>query len=254
MIILPAIDLHQGRVVRLRQGRADAETVFDDDPAAVARRWAAQGATWLHVVDLDGALAGARPGALPANARRLRDLCAAVPAVSVQFGGGLRSLAAIAQALEAGVARVVLGTAAVQRPALLREAVVRFGPARIAAAIDVRAGRVATHGWLHDAPVAAVAFGQAAAEEGVQYAVYTDVQRDGMLCGVNAAAAANLAKACGLRIIASGGVAALDDVRQLRRHEADGVVGVVVGQALYTGALSLADAIRVAEAVKEMPC
>jgi phosphoribosylformimino-5-aminoimidazole carboxamide ribotide isomerase len=279
MIVLPAIDLRRGRVVRLRQGRADAETVYAEDPIAVARRWVDEGASWLHVVDLDGALSasenldpagvvlrhcdagaaqradpalfGSRRGTLPLGLQSLQALCAAFPAIAVQFGGGLRSLAAIAQALEAGVARVVLGTVAVRRPAVLQEAVARFGPARIAVAIDVRAGRVATHGWRHDAPMTAVALGRAAAEQGVQYAVYTDVQRDGMLCGIHAAAAAGLARRCGLRVIASGGVATLDDVRRLRRYEADGVVGVVVGQALYTGALSLAEAVRVAGAEQE---
>jgi phosphoribosylformimino-5-aminoimidazole carboxamide ribotide isomerase len=282
MIVLPAIDLHQGRVVRLRQGRADAETVYDHDPVAVAHRWVGEGAEWLHVVNLDGALSksrsllraevtsgdrdgnaeqrsqsalsGPQPGAqqetIPPNVQRLQAICAAVPGVAVQFGGGLRSLTAIAQALEAGAARVVLGTAAVQQPALLREAVVRFGPERIAVAIDVRAGRVTTHGWQHDAPLTAVELGQATARLGVQYAIYTDVQRDGMLCGTDAAAAANLAQRCGLRVIASGGVAALDDVRRLRQYEADGVVGVIIGQALYSGALSLAEAIR----IKEMRC
>ncbi|MDH7487852.1 MAG: 1-(5-phosphoribosyl)-5-[(5-phosphoribosylamino)methylideneamino] imidazole-4-carboxamide isomerase [Anaerolineae bacterium] len=262
MIVYPAIDLRGGRVVRLRQGRAEAETVYADDPAAVARRWVAQGAEWLHIVNLDGAFSritdhasrithhGSRithhGSRMPLNLQRLQEICAAVPATPIQFGGGLRTLADIELALTLGAARVVLGTAAVQEPELVGEAVQRFGAERVAVALDARQGRVAIHGWRETSKVTAVALGRAMRKCGVCYALYTDIARDGMLTGVNVAATAALAQATGLRVIASGGVATLDDVRRLRAQEASGIVGVIIGQALYSGALSLADVLHAA--------
>jgi len=237
-------------VVRLRQGRAEAETVYDDDPAAVARRWVAQGAEWLHVVNLDGALEATRithhASRMPLNLQRLQEICAAVPDTPIQFGGGLRTLADIELVLELGVARVILGTIAVQEPELVAEAVQRFGAERVAVAIDAREGRVATHGWLETSEMTAVALGQAMRQRGVRYAIYTDIRRDGMLSGVNVEAAVVLARATGLRVIASGGVATLDDVHRLREQEAAGIEGVIIGQALYTGVLRLPDALRAA--------
>jgi phosphoribosylformimino-5-aminoimidazole carboxamide ribotide isomerase len=246
MIVFPAIDLRRGRCVRLRQGRPEEETVYGDDPAAVARDWAAQGAAWLHVVNLDGALGDALAGTQPVNLRRLAEIRAAVGKLPIQFGGGLRSLADVKAALALGATRVVLGTAAVQAPELVAEALRRFGPERIVAGIDARDGQVATHGWQQVSDTTAVALGRAMRALGVIRAVYTDISRDGMLAGANVEATAGLARATGLRFIASGGVASLADVARLRARAGDGIEGVIVGQALYTGALSLAEAIRAA--------
>ena len=252
MIVLPAIDLRGGRVVRLRQGQADQETVYDDDPAAVARRWVAQGAEWLHVVNLDGALGGMagrgrdRGAGRPDNLQRLQEICAAVPATPVQFGGGLRSLEDIERALELGAVRVVLGTVAVQQPDLVAQALSRYGAERIGVSIDVRDGQVATHGWCKASGTTASALGRAMRERGVRYAVYTDIRRDGVLCGLDVEAAAALAQATGLRIIAAGGAATLADLRRLRLQAEAGIEGVIIGQALYCRALSLPEAIRIA--------
>jgi len=219
----------------------------------VARRWVTQGAEWLHVVNLDGALGKSQIAnrksqktRLPRNPQRLQEICAAVPGTRIQFGGGLRTLEDVEQALELGAARVVLGTAAVQEPELVAEAVQRFGAERVAVALDARQGRVAIHGWRETSEVTSATLGRAMRERGVRYALYTDIARDGMLMGVNVEATAALAQATGLQVIASGGVATLDDVRRLRAQKACGIVGVIIGQALYNGALSLPDALRAA--------
>jgi phosphoribosylformimino-5-aminoimidazole carboxamide ribotide isomerase len=245
MIVLPAIDLRHGRCVRLRQGRAEDETVFGDDPAAVARRWVEQGAEWLHVVNLDGAFGEAGTDSdRPINLQRLEEIHAAVPQTPIQFGGGLRTLSDVETALALGAQRVILGTVAVQHPDLVDQAIQRFGPARIVVGIDARDGHVATHGWLETSDTTAIALGRAMVDRGVQLAVYTDIARDGMLSGVNVAATSALARDTGLRVIASGGVASLDDLRGLK---AEGTIeGVIIGQALYTGAVSLPDAIQTA--------
>lgn len=251
--IFPAIDLRHGRCVRLRQGDPNAETVFDDDPAAVARRWAEQGATWLHVVNLDGAFARDRHalapddrGAMPLNLQRLIEICLAVD-LPVQFGGGLRSIDDVALALELGATRVVLGTAALQNPELVTTALLRFGPARIVVGIDARDGLVATHGWLETSQVAAQDLAQHMVQMGVQHVVYTNIARDGMLSGVDVAGVAALARTSGLAVVASGGVRDLDDIRQLLAVCGDGVTGVIAGQALYTGALHLPAALALVQ-------
>jgi phosphoribosylformimino-5-aminoimidazole carboxamide ribotide isomerase len=249
MIIYPAIDLRGGRVVRLTQGRAEAETVYGDDPAAVARRWAAEGAAWLHVVNLDGAFTTNDERRTTINAGpNLRALQAILGAVTipVQFGGGLRSLADVAAVFEIGVARVVLGTVAVAQPALVVEAVQRFGAARIAVGIDARDGRAAIHGWQMTSAVPADELGQRMRALGVVRAVYTDVSRDGTLTGINVAATRQLAEMTGLRVIASGGLASLADVEAIRALEPAGVEGLIAGRALYTGAVRLADVLAVA--------
>lgn len=247
--VFPAIDLRHGRCVRLLRGDPQAETVYDEDPVAVARRWEREGATWLHVVNLDGALAY-RPTAgladLPVNWQRLAAICDAV-SIPVQFGGGLRSLEDIALALRLGAARVVLGTVAVTRPQVVLEALERFGPERIVVALDAREGRVATHGWTQVADQTVEALGRAMREAGLVRAIYTDVQRDGTLSGVDAAAAAQLARRTGLRVIASGGVASLEDIRRLLAVASQGVEGVIVGQALYQGRFSLAEALALVQ-------
>jgi phosphoribosylformimino-5-aminoimidazole carboxamide ribotide isomerase len=247
MIVFPAIDLRQGRCVRLRQGRVEDETVYDEDPAAVARQWVAQGAAWLHIVNLDGAFGeqGAA-GELPINLQRLAEIRTAVPETPVQFGGGLRSLEDVETALALGVTRVVLGTVAVREPTLVGEAVQRFGPEHIVAGIDARGGQVATHGWRETSDTTAVALGRAMRSKGVVRAIYTDIGRDGMLTGVNIADTVALAKASGLRVIASGGVASLEDVERLVVFAGAGIEGLIIGQALYTGKIDLAQAISAA--------
>jgi phosphoribosylformimino-5-aminoimidazole carboxamide ribotide isomerase len=274
MIIYPAIDLRRGRCVRLRQGDPNAETVFGDDPAAMARFWVSQGAQWLHVVNLDGALGATQnqlnalhrpqniliqhPGMtspetpaeelrreMPINLQRLREIRAAVSA-PIQFGGGLRTLEDIQLALELGADRVVLGTVAVADPTMVTEALRRWGADRIVIGIDAREGKVATHGWQETSTVDAVELGHRMAALGVERVVYTDISRDGMLSGVNAGATVRFGDVTGLKVIASGGVAGLSDIEVLKAHEHYNVEGVIVGQAVYTGQLILSEAIRLA--------
>jgi phosphoribosylformimino-5-aminoimidazole carboxamide ribotide isomerase len=259
MIVFPAIDLRQGRCVRLRQGDPMAETVFGTDPAAIARHWVDQGAEWLHVVNLDGALGEAvtvpegfdrEPDpvwltSLPRNWQCLYAIRRAVN-VPIQFGGGLRRLEDIALALRLGATRVVLGTVAVQQPERVAAALDHFGPEPIVVGIDARQGRVAIHGWQELSSLAATDLACRLAALGVRRVVFTDITRDGMLAGVNVAATAELARVSGLRVIASGGVAGPEDIVALRAAEAAGIEGVIIGQALYTGALDLPTALALA--------
>jgi phosphoribosylformimino-5-aminoimidazole carboxamide ribotide isomerase len=242
MIVLPAIDLRQGRCVRLEQGRFDRETVFSDDPLAVAERWAAEGAEWLHVVNLDGALGEGSP-----NEAVIARLVRSVP-VQVQLGGGLRSLEAVAQALEEwGVARVVLGTLAVRDPGAVAEAVRRFGAERVAVAVDARDRLVAVQGWTQQTAWRDVAFGQHLRDLGLRWCLYTDISRDGTGSGPNLAATEEMARETGLQVLASGGIATLEDVRALCRLAPCGVAGMVIGRALYTGALPLPEVLRLVQ-------
>ncbi len=236
--IYPAIDLRHGRVVRLQLGDPNQQTIFSDDPAAMGRQWIAAGAEWLHVVNLDGAFdeAGAANwAALPALARL---------GAKVQFGGGIRTLADVDRALDAGAARVILGTTAVENPQLVADAIAQFGTDKIVVGIDARDGRVKTRGWQQDTAVTPAALGQQMKENGVQTIIYTDISRDGVLTGVNAAATAQLAQATGLHVIASGGVAALDDITRCAALADQGVIGVITGRAIYDGRLDLARAFR----------
>jgi len=244
MIAFPAIDLRQGRCVRLRQGRPEAETVFSDDPVAMAAHWVIQGAEWLHVVDLDGAF-----GRASSNLRMVKEIVSSnfhppTSNIQIQFGGGLRTMADIEEALELGLARVILGTVAVKEPSLVAEAVQRFGADRIAVGIDARKGNVATHGWQEVSSVAATELAFRVKELGVERIIYTDISRDGMLSGVNVEAVGELAQRAGLQVIAAGGVSSLDDIRRLKEIEHFGIEGVIIGQALYAGAFSLAEAIK----------
>ncbi|MCG3140501.1 MAG: 1-(5-phosphoribosyl)-5-[(5-phosphoribosylamino)methylideneamino] imidazole-4-carboxamide isomerase [Anaerolineae bacterium] len=239
--IFPAIDLRKGRVVRLKQGRAENESVYSDDPARIAQRWAAQGAEWLHVVNLDGAFG--ESGAL--NVDALTKILAAVK-IPVQFGGGLRDLESMRRALALGVARVIIGTAAVEQPAMTAQALHEFGAERVAVAIDARAGIVATRGWAQGAGIDAIEFGKRLREGGVTRAIVTDIARDGMMQGIDAGAMAAFARATGLRVSASGGVASLEDIRNLLRVSAIGIEGVIVGQALYTETIRLTQALEMA--------
>jgi phosphoribosylformimino-5-aminoimidazole carboxamide ribotide isomerase len=237
MIIFPAIDMRHGKCVRLLQGRTDHETVYFEDPVAVALRWEAEGAAWLHLVDLDGALSEASGNRVVA-----KKIIAALQ-IPVQFGGGLRTMKDLEEVLGAGAARVVVGTAAVQHPDFLAEALQRFGE-RIAVGIDARDGRVATHGWNQVGSLEAVAFAQALARTGVQRVVYTDISKDGMLVGPNLEATKWLSADSRLKVIASGGVASLNDLRALRGLETIGVEGAIVGKALYEQRFTLQEAIE----------
>jgi phosphoribosylformimino-5-aminoimidazole carboxamide ribotide isomerase len=247
VIIFPAIDLHGGRCVCLHQGDPEAETVFGDDPASIAERWAGEGAVWLHIVNLDGALEDEAASAI--NLQAVRSILQRVQ-VPVQFGGGLRTLADIQRVLDLGVSRVILGTAAVRSRSLVSSALRRFGVERIVAAIDARDGRVAIRGWRETTHIRAVILGRQLQELGIERAVYTDINRDGMLSGPNLAEVAGLAHATGLRVIASGGIARPDDLRALAGLGSL-VEGAIVGRALYTGAMDLRAALELAEGPQE---
>lgn len=237
MIVYPAIDIRGGRVVRLLYGDPALESVYSDDPVATAERWRAAGANWLHVISLDGALGEDSP------ALELLPQLAAT-GLSVQFGGGLRTLDAAAQALEAGATRVILGTLAVKYPEVVAQAIDRFGAEAVVVALDAKNGRVASDGWQQTSVWSPLEFGQRIAEDGVRHVLYTDISKDGDLSGVNVEATAALAEATGLKVIASGGVARLDDIRQLKATGS--VAGVIIGRALYAGVFSLEDALGTA--------
>ncbi|MDY0019467.1 MAG: 1-(5-phosphoribosyl)-5-[(5-phosphoribosylamino)methylideneamino]imidazole-4-carboxamide isomerase [Anaerolineae bacterium] len=233
--IYPAIDLRKGRVVRLMQGDPDRETAYADGALAVARQWQAEGATWLHVVNLDGAFGERGRVNLAALGRIL------TTGLQVQFGGGLRTLEAIRRALDFGVARVVLGTALVEAPELVTTALSTFGPEHIAVGIDARDGLVRIRGWQAEAHLEARVLAGRWAEMGGRWLIFTDVSRDGMQSGVNVASTAALAAETGLQVIASGGVGGLEDVRRVREA---GLAGVIVGRALYEGKISLSAALQ----------
>lgn len=243
MIIFPAIDLRRGRCVRLRQGDPRAETIYGDNPGVIARHWVAEGASWLHIVNLDGALEDEQASAL--NLQALAAILATVT-VPVQFGGGLRSMEAIASILDLGVTRVVLGTAALQDPELVRSAVKRFGCSTIVAGLDAREGRIAIRGWQETTQMNASDLGRQMRKLGVERAIYTDIGRDGMLSGPNLPALLALAQESGLRVIASGGIARLEDLRALQRL-GPWLEGAIIGQALYTGAIELRAALALAQ-------
>ncbi len=237
MILYPAIDLKDGQCVRLLRGAMEHATVFNADPADQARRFADAGFEWLHVVDLDGAVHGRS-----INAAAISAILRAVR-IPVQLGGGMRDMAAIASWIERGAARVVLGTAALTDPDLLAAACARF-PGRIAAGIDARGGRVATHGWLETAETTAAELASAIARRGVAAIIHTDIERDGALGGVNVAATAALARTVAVPVIASGGVASLADLEAVKAEAKSGIAGVIVGRALYDGRIEAAAALR----------
>jgi len=226
--LYPAIDLKGGQVVRLRRGEMDEATVYADDPARQARAFIEAGFAWLHVVDLDGAFAGR-----PANAEAVRAILAAVPGAKVQLGGGIRSMAVAEAWLAAGVSRIILGSAAVKDPAFARAACRAF-PGRVALGIDAREGMVATEGWAETSDIPAADLARRFEDSGAAAVIYTDIARDGMLGGVNVAATAALARAVSLPVIASGGVAGVEDLIALRGAGA-GISGAIIGRALYDG-------------------
>ena len=240
MIIYPAIDIRGGRCVRLTEGRFDAETVFADDPAEMALKWAGLGAEFLHLVDLDGALAGEGKN-VPVIERILQSV-----SIPVQLGGGIRNLETIEKLLSLGVTRLILGSAAVKNPQLVEEACKKY-PGHIAVGIDAKNGDVAIEGWGKGSGVAATELAKKMAAYGVEAIIYADISRDGMLSGVNVEATAALARACGVPIIASGGVASLEDIRRVKAVESDGVQGCIIGKAIYTGAVDLKEALALAK-------
>ena len=236
MILYPAIDLKDGRCVRLLKGDFARETVFNDDPADQAAQFQAQGFRWLHVVDLNGAAEGRA-----VNRAGVEAILGAV-SIPVQLGGGIRDMAGIEMWLGRGLARVILGTAALTDPGLVRQAARAF-PGRIAVGIDARGGRVATRGWFETSDVTAADLARSFEDAGVAAIVYTDIERDGALRGVNVAATAALARSVGTPVIASGGVAGLGDLRALKREAASGIEGVICGRALYDGKIDPAQAL-----------
>ncbi len=235
--IFPAIDLRNGKVVRLEYGDPDRQTVFGDDPVATAQQWKDAGAEWIHVVNLDGAFGGA--GA--ANWTVLEKITAL--GVKVQFGGGIRTLKDAALAIGRGVSRVVMGTVAIEDPDVVGDVVERFGAARVAVGIDARDGKVKTRGWQEATAVTPAELGLHMMAYGIETVIYTDISRDGVLTGVNAKATGELARETGLNVIASGGVATLDDVVNLSHMTSFGIGGVIIGRALYDGKVDLAEAI-----------
>lgn len=239
--IYPAIDLRNGKVVRLEHGDPERQTVFGDDPVAMAQRWIDAGAEWLHVVNLDGAFGGSS-GANWQAVEKIAQL-----GTKVQFGGGIRSLKDAALAIGRGVTRVVIGTAAIEEPEIVEDVIVRFGAHRVAVGIDAQDGLVKTHGWQEATAVSPVELGLQMTGYGVETVIYTDIGRDGVLTGVNARATAELARETGLEVIASGGVAELADVVRLSQMTSFGVGGVIIGRALYDGKLDLAEALAAVE-------
>ena len=243
MILFPAIDLKAGQCVRLLHGDMDKATVYGDDPAAQARAFVEAGCAWLHVVDLDGAFSGRSE-----NKTSVEAIVAASP-VPVQLGGGIRDIAAIEGWLEAGVARVILGTVAVRDPDLVREACRAF-PGRVALGIDARDGRVAVAGWAETADLSAPELAARFEDAGAAAIIFTDIGRDGDLSGPNVEATAALARGLSTPVIASGGVSSVEDLLALTAHEGDGIIGAISGRALYDGRIDLAQAIAALAAAR----
>lgn len=239
MLVIPAIDLKGGRCVRLRQGRMEEETVYSPDPAAVAARWERAGAELIHIVDLDGAVAG-----WPVNAEAVMAIRGTVN-VPLQLGGGIRDLGAIEEWLSFGIDRVIVGTVAHENPSLIEEACRRY-PGRVAAGVDAQEGVVMVRGWQEGTSRKAVDLAREMEAYGVAVIIVTDISRDGMGSGINLEQAREVAQSVKTPVIVSGGVAALDDIRAAKGLIPYGVIGVITGRALYEGTLDLAEAIRVA--------
>ena len=239
MIIFPAIDIRDGKCVRLLKGDFQQETIFSDRPQDMAVKWAAQGAEYLHLVDLDGALAGQS-----VNLEVVQAILDAVD-IPVELGGGIRTMENIEQVLSMGVQRVILGSIAVKDPELVRKACARYQE-RIVVGIDAKDGIVAVDGWGVSGHIEAEKLACKMAQAGVQTIIYTDISRDGTLSGVNAEATARLARVSGLRVVASGGVRSLEDIQAVKNFAEDGIEGVIVGKSIYMGTLNLQEAIELA--------
>ena len=241
MLIIPAIDLRAGKCVRLTQGRRDATKIYNEDPVGVARRFQADGAAMLHVVDLDGAFAENNSR----NRAVLRDMIRTIN-IPVQFGGGLRSLRQVKDAIDLGASRVVIGTVAIEAPDILAKIMHLFGTRHIAIGIDAEDGKVVMHGWETKASISAVTHARNVAAIGVERIVYTDVERDGMLTGPNIEHACLIAARAAVKVTVSGGVSSLEDLRQLKAVSGCGIDSVIVGKALYEGRFTLKEAIAAA--------
>lgn len=237
MLIIPAIDLRSGCCVRLTQGRRDSAKVYDGDPVDIAKSYEAAGAQMVHIVDLDGAFS--EPNS--ANRQTVHEIVRSIR-IPTQFGGGLRDLDQVGELIDLGVARVVLGTLAVESPEKLTELLRRFGSERIAVGIDAKGGQVVTRGWEKDEALSAVSFVVHLASIGIGRVIYTDVARDGMLNGVNVEATCEIARASGLQITASGGVSSLEDIRHVSRAHC-GIDSLIVGKALYEGYFTIQEAL-----------
>jgi len=234
MIIYPAIDVRGGKVVRLREGDPAQQTIFSDDPISTAQRWIDQGALWIHMVNLDGAFANAND-----NLRVLDSV--AKLSIKVQFGGGLRTTDDMQRAINAGASRIVLGTVAIQNPELVTAAIEKYGTDRVCVGLDARDGKVTTHGWSQVSEITPIELGQLMRDRGVIHALFTDVSRDGALSGSAVDATIRLGQETGLQVIASGGIASIDEIRRLATSGM--VAGAVIGMALYRGTISLSDAL-----------
>lgn len=236
MLVIPAIDLKDGKCVRLRQGLMDDSTVYGDDPVSMAQRWVDAGARRLHLVDLNGAFAGT-----PVNGEAVTAIAKQFPKLPIQIGGGIRSIETIEHYLSAGVSYVIIGTKAVKEPQFIAEVCKKF-PNRIIVGIDAKNGLVATDGWAEVSSVKATDLAQRFEQDGVTAIVYTDISRDGMMQGVNVEATVALAEASTIPVIASGGVTNMDDIRALKKVAAKGILGAITGRAIYEGSLNLAEA------------
>src|SRR6266850_497220 len=249
MVIIPAIDLRGGRCVRLTQGRKDNTTVYDGNPTEIAKSYEVIGASMIHIVDLDGAFSDSNSR----NRQVLREIVSGIR-IPVQFGGGMRTLENVAQVLDLGVARVVIGTMAVEAPEGLDQALRSFGADRIVVGIDARDGQVLTRGWEREGKLSALQLAKSVGSVGVERIVYTDVARDGMLTGINVEQTCAIARDSGLKVTAAGGISCLEDIEQLltesfaanQETQACGIDSLIIGRALYEGRFTLDEAIKIA--------
>ncbi|HIX84412.1 MAG TPA: 1-(5-phosphoribosyl)-5-[(5-phosphoribosylamino)methylideneamino]imidazole-4-carboxamide isomerase [Candidatus Megamonas gallistercoris] len=241
MIIFPAIDIRGGKCVRLLKGDFNQETVFSDRPEIMAKKWEDEGGEYLHLVDLDGALAGKSQ-----NLDTVEMILKTVD-IPVELGGGIRTMENIETALDMGVSRVILGSVAVKNPQLVKDACKKYGSERIVVGIDAKDGIVAVDGWGVSGNVEAKELAKKMAQGGVKHIIYTDISRDGTLTGVNVQATAEIARYSGVKVVASGGVSSIEDIKLLKQYEKDGIEGVIVGKSIYTGSLSLPEALKIAK-------
>ncbi|MEN8761565.1 MAG: 1-(5-phosphoribosyl)-5-[(5-phosphoribosylamino)methylideneamino]imidazole-4-carboxamide isomerase [Thiogranum sp.] len=242
MLLIPAIDLKDGKCVRLRQGRMEEETVFADDPLDMAQRWVDAGARRLHLVDLNGAFAGQ-----PVNTQVIRRIADAFPDVPIQLGGGIRDEDTVQLYLDAGVQYVIIGTKAVSAPHFINDLCLEF-PGHIIVGLDARDGKVAIDGWSKLSNHDVIDMAQHFERDGVEAIVYTDISRDGMMQGVNVEATVKMASEISTPVIASGGISTMDDIKALRAVEEEGIMGAIIGRALYEGSIDLAEAQKLVDA------